>query len=89
MPISSDDPALSDPRLSPLETEVLREYARLREDLDELADKLADLASQPSSAITDGLRGLERKTALVCTALKSSVYGIILQQQMEGGEEPA
>jgi hypothetical protein len=30
---------------------------------------------------------LERKTALVDTALKSSVYSIILQQQMSEGVE--
>ncbi|KAI9666805.1 MAG: hypothetical protein M1831_001581 [Alyxoria varia] len=35
-------------------------------------------------ALADNLRALERKTALVCTALKSSVYGIVLQQSIEG-----
>ena len=35
-------------------------------------------------AIAEGLRQLERKTATACTALKSSVYGIVLQQQIEG-----
>lgn len=75
-----------DPRLTPLEAEVLDEYTRLRTNLDNLSKALADLSAQPTSAIADGLRGLERKTALVCTALKSSVYGIVLQQQMEFAE---
>lgn len=84
--LAIDDPALADPRLSPLEAQVLQEYARLRDNLDELAARLGELASQPSGAISDGLRGLERKTALVCTALKSSVYGIVLQQQIDYAE---
>jgi DASH complex subunit DAD3 len=35
----------------------------------------------------DGLRGLERKTSLVFTLLKASVYSIVLNQQIdtEGG----
>ena len=35
----------------------------------------------------DGLRMLERKTSLVSTLLKASVYSIVLQQQMLEGEE--
>jgi DASH complex subunit DAD3 len=31
----------------------------------------------------DGLRGLERKTSLVFTLLKASVYSIVLNQQMD------
>ncbi|KAB8342824.1 hypothetical protein FH972_022422 [Carpinus fangiana] len=77
----------SDPRLSPLEASVLTEYARLKQNLDALSASLADLASQPSAGVSDGLRALERKTGLVCTALKASVYGLLLQQGIEGGEE--
>ncbi|KAJ8612956.1 hypothetical protein MRB53_037164 [Persea americana] len=50
-----------------------------------LSSRLADLSATPSSAIADGLRLLERKTSLVCTALKASVYGILLQQQLDSG----
>ena len=81
----------SDPRLVPLEAEVLHEYALLRHNLNLLSSKLAHLAAATpySGVVADGLRLLERKTALVCTALKSSVYGILLQQQIgeaEGSE---
>lgn len=54
---------------------------------------LAELAASPSAEILDALRGLERKTSLVFTLLKASVYSIVLQQQIfgegqgEGGEE--
>jgi hypothetical protein len=51
----------------------------------QLSALLADLSSNPSAEILDALRGLERKTSLVFTLLKASVYSIVLQQQI--GEE--
>jgi DASH complex subunit DAD3 len=36
----------------------------------------------------DALRTLERKTGLVFTLLKASVYSMVLQQQLEMGEAP-
>ena len=42
------------------------------------------MASQPTTEILDGLRDLERKTSLVFTLLKASVYSIVLQQQIFG-----
>ncbi|KAK4494324.1 hypothetical protein PRZ48_014622 [Zasmidium cellare] len=71
--------------LSPLEREVLDEYARLVGNLDDLAGVLNDLASRPSAEILDALRGLERKTSTVFTLLKASVYSIVLQQEVGGG----
>lgn len=50
--------------------------------VEQLSDKLSDLAGSPSSLTLDGLRLLERKTATVCTLLKASVYSIVLQQQI-------
>lgn len=50
---------------------------------------LLELSNKPSAAILDGLRGLERKTSLVFTLLKASVYSIVLNQQItDGGGEP-
>lgn len=44
----------------------------------------------PSAEILDALRGLERKTSLVFTLLKASVYSIVLNQEIQedggGGE---
>ncbi|KAF2428808.1 hypothetical protein EJ08DRAFT_636124 [Tothia fuscella] len=71
--------------LTPLEQDVLDEYARLLGNLNNLSAMLADLSSNPSAEILDALRGLERKTSLVFTLLKASVYSIVLQQQI--GEE--
>ncbi|KAJ5120448.1 DASH complex subunit Dad3 [Penicillium bovifimosum] len=75
--LGSDNPLVSD-----LEQEVLEEYARLLRNVNQLSDKLADLAGDPASMPLDGLRLLERKTATVCTLLKASVYSIVLQQQI-------
>lgn len=54
-------------------------------DLQSRAAAGSDSAAATATAVADGLRSLERKTALACTALKSSVYGIVLQQQIEAG----
>ncbi|KAK3721370.1 hypothetical protein LTR37_003246 [Vermiconidia calcicola] len=72
--------------LSPLEQEVLDEYAKLAGNLDNLSSILAELAANPSAEILDALRGLERKTTTVFTLLKASVYSIVLQQEIFGEE---
>ncbi|KAB5586097.1 DASH complex subunit Dad3-domain-containing protein [Coniochaeta sp. 2T2.1] len=76
---------LAAPELSPLEQEVLDEYERLAENMKKLATQLDDLASAPATDILDGLRELERKTSLVFTLLKASVYSIVLQQEIDWG----
>ncbi|KAK3371263.1 DASH complex subunit Dad3-domain-containing protein [Lasiosphaeria ovina] len=73
------------PELSPTEQEVLDEYERLAENMKKLASMLDHLASAPTSEILDGLRELERKTSLVFTLLKASVYSIVLQQEIDWG----
>ncbi len=42
------------------------------------------MANTPTAEMLDGLRMLERKTSLVFTALKASVYSIVLQQEVYG-----
>lgn len=61
-------------------------YAKLNF-LPQLSSQINSLANRPTAEILDGLRMLERKTSLVCTLLKASVYSIVLQQQIYGGEE--
>lgn len=48
-----------------------------------MSSLLLTLSNNPSAAILDGLRGLERKTSLVFTLLKASVYSIVLNQQID------
>lgn len=78
---------LSTPELSPLEQDVLDEYERLAENMKKLAATLDHLASNPSADILDGLRDLERKTSLAFTLLKASVYSIVLQQEIDWGDQ--
>ncbi|KAL6706744.1 hypothetical protein ACN47E_005080 [Coniothyrium glycines] len=81
---TSQDPGSgpADESLTPLEQEVLDEYARLLGNLNTMSTLLLELSNKPSAAILDGLRGLERKTSLVFTLLKASVYSIVLNQQI-------
>jgi len=73
--------------LSPLEQDVLEEYERLAENMKKLAELLDTMAGMPTSEILDGLRQLERKTSLVFTLLKASVYSIVLQQEIYSGDQ--
>ncbi|KAL8807661.1 MAG: hypothetical protein Q9200_004585 [Gallowayella weberi] len=70
------------PTCTPLEQEILDEYTRLLSNLQKLSTSISTLADRPAAEILDGLRMLERKTSLVCTLLKASVYSIVLQQQV-------
>lgn len=72
--------------LSPLEQDVLDEYERLAENMKKLAGLLDNMAGRPTAEILDGLRQLERKTSLVFTLLKASVYSIVLNQEIYSGE---
>ncbi|KAI1295785.1 DASH complex subunit Dad3-domain-containing protein [Xylaria venustula] len=83
---TTSNPLLSPPELSPLEQEVLEEYERLAENMKRLASVLDTMAGQPTTEILDGLRELERKTSLVFTLLKASVYSIVLQQEIDFGD---
>jgi len=73
---------------SPLEQDVLDEYARLAKNMKTLNTTLQTLASGPITLeIADGLRLLEQKVASVHTLMKASVYSIVLQQgQMDENE---
>ena len=87
-PQASPPAATSDlDSLTPTEQQVLDEYARLLNNLNNLNALLAELSENPSAEILDSLRGLERKTSLVFTLLKASVYSIVLQQQIGVEEE--
>ncbi|MCJ1441620.1 MAG: hypothetical protein MMC23_002110 [Stictis urceolatum] len=82
----ADASATGPQSLTPLEQEVLEEYAKLLDNLNQLSPLLSSLSTTPTAAVLDGLRMLERKTSLVSTLLKASVYSIVLQQQMLEGE---
>ncbi|KAK6329672.1 hypothetical protein TWF696_003545 [Orbilia brochopaga] len=68
--------------LSHLEQQVLQEYHTLLQNLNDLARTIGTMADQPTSQTIDSLRLLERKTGLVSTLMKASVYSIVLQQEL-------
>ncbi|KAF1972873.1 hypothetical protein BU23DRAFT_395372, partial [Bimuria novae-zelandiae CBS 107.79] len=84
---SSHAPAADAETLSPLEQEVLDEYARLLDNMNNMGALLGELSANPSAEILDALRGLERKTSLVFTLLKASVYSIVLNTQIREEDE--
>jgi DASH complex subunit DAD3 len=53
----------------------------------QLAAILDTMATQPTTQVLDGLRELERKSSLVFTLLKASVYSIVLQQEIDWGDQ--
>lgn len=55
----------------------------------QLASLLDAMAGKPTAEVLDGLRQLERKTSLVFTLLKASVYSIVLQQEMYSRDQEA
>ncbi|KAI5807763.1 DASH complex subunit Dad3-domain-containing protein [Pyronema omphalodes] len=73
--------------LTATERELLHEYTKLLGNLQRLAAVTSHLANTPTLEIMDSLRVLERKSALVFTLLKASVYDIFLDQGIhEEGE---
>ncbi|KAK9472332.1 DASH complex subunit Dad3, partial [Dipodascopsis tothii] len=74
------------PQLTPNEHALLAEYRTLADNLAQLATEITRLAAVPAAEITTNLRTLERKTALVSTLLKASVYSIFLEQQAHEDE---
>ncbi|KAA8566024.1 hypothetical protein EYC84_009824 [Monilinia fructicola] len=83
---ASNIPLPTNEDLSPTEQDLLDEYERLAENMKTLAHTLETMSNNPTAFILDNLRQLERKTSLVFTLLKASVYSIVLQQQIS--EEP-
>lgn len=68
------------PALSPIESEVLWEYAKLAQHLNLLTQKTRSLNQQPDNDILPHLRLLEKKMGLVLTLFKASVWGVINEQ---------
>ncbi len=51
-----------------------------------MASILDTMAKRPTAEVLEGLRQLERKTSLVYTLLKASVYSIVLEQEIVSGD---
>lgn len=66
-----------DSRMSEKEQAVIAEYETLVANLNTLNAKITALAQTPTSLVLDHLRVVERKTGLIFTLFKSSVWAIL------------
>lgn len=73
--------------LSEKEAQVLGEYRRLVENLQALNARITALATRPTSDLLDALRTVERKTGLVFTLFKSSVWAILADLPGNDGDD--
>lgn len=67
----------ADEQMSPKEQRVIAEYQKLVNNLQTLNTRITRLAQTPTSQVLDNLRVVERKTGLVFTLFKSSVWAIL------------
>jgi len=74
------NPYQSHPSLTPLEADVLWEYAKLAQNLRMVKQKIRLLYEEPDKQMLAKLRILEKKMGLVLTLFKASVWGVINEQ---------
>ncbi|TFK30047.1 hypothetical protein FA15DRAFT_194753 [Coprinopsis marcescibilis] len=73
------------PSLTPLQSEVLWEYAKLAQHVRSLTGKTRTLNEEPDKTMLARLRVLEKKMGLVLTLFKASVWGVINEQPAQEG----
>ncbi|KAF9013934.1 DASH complex subunit Dad3-domain-containing protein [Cyathus striatus] len=78
--IFHDNPYESHPTLTPLEAQVLWEYAKLAHHVKLVTQKTRLLRQEPDQRMLARLRVLEKKMGLVLTLFKASVWGVINEQ---------
>ncbi|CAE6417883.1 DASH complex subunit DAD3 [Rhizoctonia solani AG-1 IB] len=76
------------PQLTPLEADVLWEYAKLSRTLKTLVTKSREMSERSDDALLAKLRAAEMKMGLVHTLFKASVWAVLVKQEEEfNGEE--
>jgi len=78
--ILSINPYEDHPSLSPLEAEVLWEYAKLNQQIKDLVTQTRSANKMHEETMLEKLRVLERKMGLVLTLFKASVWGVMSDQ---------
>ncbi|KAJ7481161.1 DASH complex subunit Dad3-domain-containing protein [Mycena galericulata] len=88
--VFDESPYANHPSLSPIEQEVLWEYAKLAENLKLLKKKTRNLMERPDATLSVRLRAVENKMGLILTLFKASVWGVINEQSVaEPSPEPS
>ncbi|KAJ7461555.1 DASH complex subunit Dad3-domain-containing protein [Mycena latifolia] len=80
--VFAENPYANQASLSPIEKEVLWEYAKLAENLKQLKQKTRNLTEQPDTLLLARLRAVENKMGLILTLFKASVWGVINEQNV-------
>ncbi|PBK93227.1 hypothetical protein ARMGADRAFT_929711 [Armillaria gallica] len=80
-PVFLNNPYTGHPSLTPLEADVLWEYAKLAANVKQVASKAKGLSKEPDEQLLARLRDLEKKMGLVLTLFKASIWGVINEQQ--------
>jgi len=80
--IFATNPYQLHPSLTPVEADVLWEYAKLAQHIKLLTQRTQLLAEKPDEILLARLRVLEKKMGLVLTLFKASVWGVINEQSL-------
>ncbi|KAL7422981.1 hypothetical protein Q5752_002279 [Cryptotrichosporon argae] len=83
MSLATVNPFATTAGLSPLEAEVLWEYAKLGDKIKRITNLAKQTADEPNTGLEAELRALEPKMGLVLTLYKASVWGVIQESQAE------
>ncbi|KAI9633471.1 DASH complex subunit Dad3-domain-containing protein [Dioszegia hungarica] len=75
------NPYANQAQLSPLEQEVLWEYAKLSDKIKRISNLAQLTAASPNESLLAELRSLEKKMGLVLTLYKASVWAVMMEQQ--------
>ncbi|KAJ3841099.1 DASH complex subunit Dad3-domain-containing protein [Lentinula raphanica] len=84
--IFEENPYANHASLSPVEAEVLWEYAKLAQNV---TSKTRKLMNEPDQMLVSRLRSLETKMGLVMVLFKASVWNVINEQPIDAMYGPA
>ncbi|KAL1691316.1 DASH complex subunit Dad3-domain-containing protein [Schizophyllum commune] len=84
--VYTTNPYANHPSLTPTESEVLWEYAKLARRMKEITDIMKELThEQDQAALIGQLRVLEKKMGFVMTLFRASAWGVINERAAAGG----
>ncbi|KAJ2722412.1 hypothetical protein GGI07_003310 [Coemansia sp. Benny D115] len=75
---------LSGQQLTEREAALLTEYELIRNEVKKMSSLLAEINEEELDALTQSMRSVEQKMALVYTVFRSSIYAHLSQQDMAG-----
>ncbi|KAJ3728521.1 DASH complex subunit Dad3-domain-containing protein [Lentinula raphanica] len=87
--IFEENPYANHASLSPVEAEVLWEYAKLAQNVKLVTSKTRRLMNEPDQMLVSRLRSLETKMGLVMVLFKASVWNVINEQPIDVMYGPA